>query len=364
MGTKRGFNIEEHEAATDTAAAEGVASDRFSRARQIVAEQPSGISPPPVTASKPSPAAPAESGAAGPVITTTDNVVDNAFNARHSYSELRVTELSASIAQRGQLSPALACTTARVRELIAAESKESAVSKLLRNLLDSTPAVYMMIGGHYRKKAISRLPDPKIELKLVTVATLLDLYSLSYIENDEREDTTPLDDALSWQNLLDTGIAKNHDEISRATKKPRTTIVKTLAILKLPASVLEIFREAPEKYTLTAGYQLSQLAPHLQSPALEELARKIIAEEVSTRDLEDKLKAFGDEKPARKPREISRQHKILVEGSEIGVIKEWDTGRVTLDIKLADQAEREILVAELRKRFGLEVDASQLSLRP
>ena len=63
-------------------------------------------------------------------------------------------------------------------------------------------------------------------------------------------------------------------------------------------------------------------------------------------------------------REISRQHKILVEGSEIGVIKEWDTGRVTLDIKLADQAEREILVAELRKRFGLEVDASQLSLKP
>ena len=86
MGTKRGFNIEEHEAATDTAAAEGVASDRFSRARQIVAEQPSGISAPPVTASKPSPAAPAESGAAGPVITTTDNVVDNAFNARHASS--------------------------------------------------------------------------------------------------------------------------------------------------------------------------------------------------------------------------------------------------------------------------------------
>ena len=362
MSSKRGFNIHDHEGAADNDAAQTVATDRFARARRIVAAQPSGISTAP--ASQPGMAmAPAAPSDPGQIVTTTDNVLDNAFNARHSYSEHRVTELSASIAQRGQLSPALACTTARVRELVGAEDSGSAVAKLLQAMLDGSTAQYMMIGGHYRKKAISRLPEPKIELKLVKVATLLDLYSLSYIENDEREDTTPLDDAMSWKNLLDTGIAKNHDEISRATKKPRTTIVKTLAILKLPASVLDILREAPEKYTLTAGYQLSQLSLHLQAPALDELARKIIAEEVSTRELEDKLKAIGAERPSRKPREISRQHKILADGEEVGVIKEWDTGRVTLDVKLPDQADREVLVAELRKRFGLEADPSQLSLK-
>lgn len=362
MATRKSFNIADHEGASDTAAAEGVAADRFSRAREIVASQPSGISP--SSAVTASPRAPQEGIAdSTKVETSPENTLDNIFNARHTYSEKRIGELSASIAQRGQLSPALACTTVRLRELLAAEPSTSKAASLIRSALDGSRAAYMVIGGHYRKKAISRLPDPVIELKIVKISSLLDLYSLSYIENEEREDTSPLDDALSWQQLLETGVAKNHDEISRATQKPRTTIVKTLAILKLPATVLEIFKEAPERYSLTASYLMTQLADHLPPSGLDEIARKIIAGEFSTRDLEDRLKQLSANRTPRKPREISRQHKILNEGEEIGVIKEWDTGRVTLDVSLADQAEREALVAELRKRFGLEADAAQMNLR-
>jgi ParB family transcriptional regulator, chromosome partitioning protein len=361
--SKRSFKIEDHvEAAADHTAAEAVATDRFQHAKRVVARQPSGLSP--VTPAE-APAARATRSAGGdaPIKTAVANVLDNPFNARQNYKEKRIVELSASISQYGQLAPALACEISNVTELLALEGADSAVAMLLRPLLESASAQYLLIGGHYRKKAIARQAAPEIELKLIKVASLLDLYSLSYVENDEREDTTPLDDAISWQRLLEIGVAKNHDDISKATHKPRTTIVKTLQLLKLPITVLDIFREAPEGYTLTAGYLLTQIAPKVQPHKVEELAEQVVGGTVSTRELEDMLKALDAEKPRRKARDLSRQHKIITDGAEVGVIKEWDSGRVVLDVQLLDQVQRETLVAELRRRFGVDADPSQLSLK-
>jgi ParB family chromosome partitioning protein len=355
--SKRSFKIEDHVGAADESAAEAVALDRFAHTKRVGSRQPSGISP-----ISPAEGANRSAEGGGTIKTQAANVLDNPFNARQSYKEHRITELSASISQHGQLAPALACEVSNVSDLLAAEGKDSAAAKSLRPLLEAASAQYLLIGGHYRKKAISRLSSTEIELKLVKVATLLDLYKLSYVENDEREDTTPLDDAISWQRLLEVGVAKNHDDISSATSKPRTTIVKTLQLLKLPTSVLDIFREAPEGYTLTAGYLLTQIAPKVPVHRLEELAEQVVKDTLSTRELEEMLKALTADKPGRKPRDISRQHKIVTDGAD-GVIKEWDSGRVVLDVQLLDQVQRETLVAELRKRFGVDADPSQLTLK-
>jgi len=55
----------------------------------------------------------------------------------------------------------------------------------------------------------------------------------------------------------------------------------------------------------------------------------------------------------RKAREGARQYRIGTGSSQIGTIKEWDSGKVMLEVKLDDPAKRAELVLDLRKRFGL-----------
>lgn len=327
--------------------------DRFAHASRVADAHPTGTSP---RVSVLPPAAPAgallEGAGTVTVVAAISEVCENPLNARHSYKEQRINDLAASIAQRGQLTPALACQVSDLVPLLDAAPEAQAIRTALEK---SKGATYLLIGGHYRKKALSKLDKP-IELKVVTVRSLLDLYALSYAENDEREDTTPLDDALSWKNLLDQGIAKTQEDISNATNKPRATIVKTLALLKLPAEVQEVLRDAPGRYSYIAAYTLTQLLPHVTAEKALEYAQQIVAGTVYTRDLEAALVAATAESPKRKTKEISRQHKLVAEGVEVGVIKEWDSGRVLLDIKLGDQTTRESLVSELRKRFGADAN--------
>ncbi len=329
---------------------EGPGVDRFKLAASVTESRPTGTGPrtTPVPPTSPD----SEPGDTVIKVASVEEVVENPLNARHAYQEKRINDLAASIAQRGQLTPALACELSEVLPLL----EGSALGEAIRRLVGDTPrARYLLIGGHYRKKALGKLGRP-IELKLLSVASLLDLYALSYAENDEREDTTPLDDALSWQNLLELQIAKTQEDISKVTNKPRTTIVKTLAILKLPQEILDVFKEAAGKYSYLAAYTLTQLIPHVTRDRLTNYAHQVAEGTVTTRELEAALAAATVNAPARKTKEISRQHKLHAEGQEVGVLKEWDNGRVLLDIRILDQQARESLVAEFRKRYGGDAD--------
>lgn len=333
---------------------DGPGVDRFKLAESITEARPTGTGARTQPITTPAPAA--EPGDTVIKVATVGEVIENPLNARHGYQEKRINDLAASIAQRGQLTPALACELSEVLPLL----EGSALGEAIRKLVGDAPSArYLLIGGHYRKKALAKLGRP-IELKLLSVASLLDLYALSYAENDEREDTTPLDDALSWQNLLELQIAKTQEDISKVTNKPRTTIVKTLAILKLPQEILDVFKEAAGKYSYLAAYTLTQLVPHVTRDRLMNYAQQVVEGSVTTRELEASLAAVTGNAP-RKTKEISRQHKLHADGQEVGVLKEWDNGRVLLDIRILDQQARENLVTEFRKRYGGDAEG-QLQL--
>ncbi len=133
-------------------------------------------------------------------------------------------------------------------------------------------------------------------------------------------------------------------------------------MLKLSPEIQDIFKEAQSKYSYLAGYTLTQLAQHVTQEKLVAYAEQVVAGTITTRELETVLASVTAAVPSRKPKEISRQHKLHVNGEEIGVIKEWDNGRVLMDLRLPDGMSREALVAEMRKRFGGEADG-QLTLK-
>ena len=264
---------------------------------------------------------------------------DNPYNARQIYDPEIVKSRATSIAADGQLTPAPAC----------------------RHF--ERPAEVILIDGGYRKRALQLLGRTEIRIRLEDVRTPRELARLSRVYNKERDDGTALDDALAWRRLLDEGIVQSQDELADLTGVSKAVVSRTLGMLKLPEAALAMIREQPRPVSATAGYELSLLSSLVPDARLLDVIGRVLAGELSTRDLEELRKNIVSGK-SRKTKETSRQYKIHEGASRIGVLKEWDDGRVAFEIKLLDPQRRTELVEELKRRFGVAEAGGQAQIGP
>ncbi|WP_432263429.1 ParB/RepB/Spo0J family partition protein [Cupriavidus sp. TMH.W2] len=250
---------------------------------------------------------------------------ENPFNARRLYRPERVHELAGSMRADGQLVPGIA-TIRDGRRVLA--------------------------GGHYRFKALKVAGISRMKLLVHPSLTDQQLYQLSYKENAEREAQSPLDNALAWRALIDQGIYPNESAIAEVTGMSLPNVNKTLAILKLSDSVLDTVKERPEPFALSTLYQLTLLERAAGTTVAAVMAIKVRDEVAVCRDVEE-ARARYENKTARKQKETSRQHRLLgVDGSPLGVLKDWDSGKVSFEITLQDSSQRQALVEELKARFS------------
>lgn len=255
-------------------------------------------------------------------------VHDNPLNARHIYDPEAVKALAASIATRGQLVPAPAARHPSITGHV------------------------VLIDGHYRKRALLAAGKTEIECVLQDVSNELDMYRMSYLINEERNAQSPLDNALAWQKLLVEHKVADGAGVAELTGLSTAAVAKTMSFLKLPAAALAKLREAPGKFGIAVGYEIYQLSKLLSEKELLELMQRTVDEDLSSRALESLRSQLEHAKP-RKKKEVSRQYRIKAGKTQIGIIKEWDSGRVALDITLVDPKEREALVDELKSRFQI-----------
>lgn len=259
-------------------------------------------------------------------------VHDNPFNARQIYLESKIKERATSIAAEGQKVPA------------------AAIEHWDR------PGEYILIDGGYRKRALTFLGRTEIKILVEKVKSKSDLYRLSRLYNHEREDDSALDDALAWKKLLDDGAVASQDELATMLGVRPGTITKAMAILKLPQAALDRIMLQPSSIGTAAAYELHLLAAKLTEKELLDVLERVMASTMSTRDLEA-LRGRLDAGKTRKPKETSRHYRLSGSSGVSGMIKEWEDGRVSVEIQVDDPKAREDLVAELRKRFGAAEDA-------
>ena len=257
---------------------------------------------------------------------------DNPMNARQIYDADTIKSMAASIATRGQLVPAPAVAH------------------------PDLPGHVLLIDGHYRKRALQSAGKTDIDVVLQEISNELDMYRISFLINEERNAQSPLDNALAWDMLLTNKKVLGGDGIAEMLGISPALVAKTMAFLKLPEAALLKMREHPGKFGAAIGYAVYRCSKSMTELELLALMDRIVAEDLSSRAVEGmvaKLEAGGP----RKTKEVSRQYKIFVDQAQIGFIKEWDSGRVALEVKLDDPKERQALLDELKRKFNL-VDAT------
>jgi len=156
---------------------------------------------------------------------------------------------------------------------------------LVRELADDEG--YELIAGERRWRAAKRAGLPTIP---VVVKDVDDLASLeqAVVENLHRQDLNPLEEGAAYQQLLED-FGMTHEQLAERVGKSRVTITNTLRLFQLPPSIQKQVSEGQ----LTAGHARALLGTPDRA-FQEALARRVIAEGLSVRVVEEIVRERGD----------------------------------------------------------------------
>ncbi|MBN9020001.1 MAG: ParB/RepB/Spo0J family partition protein [Rhizobiales bacterium] len=176
----------------------------------------------------------------------------NPRNPRRSFGEEDLADLTASVREKGIVQPIL------VRQVPAGSDS------------------YEIIAGERRWRAAQRagLHDVPVIINNVSDQEALEL---AIIENVQRSDLNPLEEALGYQQLIDE-FAYSQTALADVIGKSRPHVANTLRLLKLPESVKDYLRDGK----LTAGHARALVT--VEDPAA--VAARIVEGGLTVRDAE------------------------------------------------------------------------------
>lgn len=177
----------------------------------------------------------------------------NREQPRREFDEKSLAELADSISQHGILQPLL-----------------------VRPFLDGG---YQIVAGERRFRAarMAGLTEVPVVIRDLSDSETM---QLALIENLQREDLTPVEEARGYKQLMDNYNLKQED-IARVVGKSRPAIANSLRLLSLPDDILELISEGK----LSAGHGRTLLS--FKNPVeMEKAARLAATEDISVRELE------------------------------------------------------------------------------
>lgn len=149
---------------------------------------------------------------------------------------------------------------------------------------------YLLIAGERRYRA-ARLAGLKKVPIIIREADEKATLELSLIENIQREDLNPVEEALAIKSLMEE-LSYTQEEAAKRLSKSRSALANSLRLLSLPNEILKDLREGK----ITAGHARAILMLDGAEKMLE-AEKRIIEEGLNVRQAEELAKQLGEEKP-------------------------------------------------------------------
>lgn len=237
-------------------------------------------------------------------------VQSNTLNPRKIFNEEDLDDLVRSVAEKGILQPVV-----------------------VRPVNDGQN--YQIVAGERRWRAAQKAGLHQIPA-LVRELSDKEVLEIALIENVQRADLNPVEEAHGYQQLIDQ-FDYTQQQLAESIGKSRSHIANTLRLMALPASVLEALQTGK----LTAGHARALIAT--ENP--QSLAQKIIALGLSVRQAEALARDTGagtESKPAKKTTDtnIAAVEKLLAEALGLKVliaIKTAEKGKLTIHYNNLEQ---------------------------
>lgn len=188
--------------------------------------------------------------------------------------------------------------------------------------------VYQIVAGERRWRAAKIAGLKEVPVRIMEL-TDEQTAQIALIENLQREDLNPIEEALGYQQLIDTYNMKQED-VARHIGKARSSIANSLRLLTLPDEVKKLVSSGE----LSAGH--SKVIMGVSDPKRQkELAERVVAEGISVRTLEKLAKQADLPKKQKPPKET-----FLVEA----------------EISMTDYIGKPVRIEKSRGRYTMCVD--------
>ncbi len=200
-----------------------------------------------------------------------DEIEPNPYQARTEFDEESIDELMHSIQEKGVIQP---ITVNRIGQS------------------------YQIIAGERRWRATKKAGIQEIPAIVHEIESQQDLMELSLIENIQRENLTPIEEAEGYRSLTDKCFL-TQEEVARKVGKNRSTVTNLLRLLQLPHEVQEFLRRGQ----LQMGHARALLGLEEDEDRLA-LARRAVEEKMAVREVE---KAVANQRVGRKKKKSPKE---------------------------------------------------------
>ena len=278
-------------------------------------------------ATPPKPAAGARAQNGGVTMLSPDTLTPNPAQPRKHFDEAELRELAGSIAEHGLIQP-----------IIAARADDGS---------------YIIIAGERRTRA-ARLAGLAEVPVIVRDYTDQKRMEISLIENIQRTDLNPIEEAAAYKNLMDFSRV-SQDEVASRVSKNRSTVANAMRLLRLPAAM----QKSIEAGEISPGHARALLSV-IDQKSREKLYREIIAGQLSVREAEKRAgvlnggaadgdKAAGGDKTAetakaaakRAPEMGAMEEKFIGRlGTKVVIEGDLNKGRIHIDYYSMEDLER------------------------
>lgn len=200
-----------------------------------------------------------------------NDIEPNRDQPRKTFDESALSELADSIAQHGVIQPLL-----------------------VRPIQDG----YQLVAGERRWRAarLAGLTEVPVVVKELSDSETMEI---ALIENLQREDLNPIEEAEGLQLLIDT-YGLTQDECAKRVGKSRPAITNSLRLLNLPEKLSELVRDA----MISSGHARA-LLPLGDEDKMLELANEIISKDLSVREVERIVKLT--QKPEKAEKRVKKR---------------------------------------------------------
>jgi len=256
-----------------------------------------------------------------------EHILPGDSQPRQRFDDVALSELAESIRAHGVIQPIV------VRQ------------RPLQNGRPEGPTQYEIIAGERRWRAAQKAGLKSVPV-VISDAAENDTLTLALVENLQREDLNPIEEAEAFHRLHEA-MGYTQQEIAEAVGKDRTTVANSLRLLKLPPSV----RQQVLSGELTMGHARALLALD-DVHEIEKLGREVVARKWSVRQTERAAQPASPRsrtKPAGRESEAERDVRNRVQralGTRVELKQKG--GKGTLTVHFSSFAELDSLL----ERFG------------
>ena len=244
------------------------------------------------------------------------SIKPNPYQPRQKFDKTSLEELTASIKEKGILTP---ITVRKVGNQ------------------------FILIAGERRLRASKKSGLKKIPAYIIDVADDAEMIEMALIENIQRENLNPIEEAEAY-NYLNNRFKLSQEKIAKSVGKKRATISNSLRLLTLPREIKESIRNG----RLSAGHGRAILMMKIHNSMIG-LWKKIIKGKMSVRAAEDWAKEKTLKKLELKKkviRKVSPQIKrledelISILGTKVRIIYQKGSGSIEVSYFSDDDLER------------------------